>query len=439
MTKMDREQVLSLVKELDIQFIRLQFTDILGTLKNVAIPVQQLEAALNRELVFEEPSSGGSSRREEKEMLLDPDPSTFGVFPWRPRSGAVGRLICNICNPDGTPSGSCPRSVLKQAVTEAALSGYSVRVKPEMEFFLFLADEQSRPTTVTHDRAGYLDLAPADLGENARRDIVLALQNMDYEVEASFHEAAPGQHEIVLKAADALLIADQIVTAKYAIRSIAQRHGLYASFMPKPIFGTPGSGMHLHLALFQDDSNVFLDGTDSRHMSETARYFLGGVLQHARGLTAIANPLVNSYKRLNSGFEAPRFISWSEDTGNVLIRVYHRPTTGTWLEIRSPDPCTNPYLAIALVLKAGLEGIKQKIMPPAPVNPDIQQECQAHQLDSLPGCLGEALSELAKDELCRKALGPDIYSRYRQAKETEWNQYRLQVHHWEIEQYLSRF
>lgn len=440
---LDKEKVLAMAKEMDVEFIRLQFTDILGVLKNVAIPVQQLEKALDGEIMFDGSSIEGFVRIEESDMLLKPDPATFTIFPWRPRSGAVARLICDVYNADGTPFAGCPRLTLKRVLAEAEAMGYAFTVGPEIEFFLFLTDKQGRPTTYTQDRASYFDLAPVDLGENARRDMVLALQEMGFEVKASHHEVAPGQHEIDLIYNDGLRVADQIVTLKYAVRAIAQRHGLHASFMPKPIFGVAGSGMHLHLSLFKDRINVFYDPNSPEGLSDTALFFLGGLLRHVRGFTAITNSLVNSYKRLLSDFEAPRYINWSKQNHSPLIRVTSRPEIGTWLEVRSPDPCCNPYLALAVMLKAGLEGIRQQVLPPPPMKQSSIQLYgairTAIESDELPEDLGKALRELSRDELIQEALGPHIYQRFMEAKTIEWNHYRTQIHRWEINEYLNRF
>ncbi|NPV26042.1 MAG: type I glutamate--ammonia ligase [Firmicutes bacterium] len=440
---MDKEQVLALAKELDVKFVRLQFTDILGVLKNVSITVEQLQKALDGELMFDGSSIEGFVRIEESDMLLKPDPNTFLAFPWSPREGVTARLICDVYNPDGTPFEGCPRNTLKRVLAEAAELGYIMNVGPEAEFFLFQRDEDGKPTTITHDKAGYFDLAPVDLGENARRDMVITLQAMGFEVEASHHEVGAGQHEIDFKYSDALTTADRIVTFRAVVRTIAHQHGLHASFMPKPIFGIPGSGMHLNISLFKDGQNAFFAPAAKDQLSEVALYFIGGLLKHARGFTAITNPTVNSYKRLVPGYEAPVYIAWSAKNRSPLIRIPARRGLSTRLELRNPDPSCNPYLALAVVLKAGLDGIKHKIAPPPQTQSNIYEmsaEEREHQnIPSLPGDLAEALRELEKDEVIKAALGKHIYERFREAKTIEWDRYRVQVHQWELDEYLTKF
>jgi len=371
MTVLTKEEVKNLVEELGVKFIRLQFTDILGVLKNVAITTEQLDKALNGELMFDGSSIEGFVRIEESDMYLKPDLSTFVVFPWRPKDGAVARLICDIYNPDQTPFMGDPRYALKRVIEEAREMGYSMNVGPEAEFFLFHLDAEGRPTTVTHDRASYFDLSPVDLGEDARRDIILTLEKMGFEIEASHHEVAPGQHEILFKYSDALDIADKIVTFKFVVRTIARRHGLHATFMPKPIFGVNGSGMHLHMSLEKDGKNAFYDPEAPDQLSEVALFFIGGILHHARAITAITNPTVNSYKRLVPGHEAPVNIAWAFRNRSPLIRIPAKRGESTRIELRSPDPSCNPYLALAVCLKAGLDGIKKKISPPPPLQQNI--------------------------------------------------------------------
>ncbi|MGB9791977.1 MAG: type I glutamate--ammonia ligase [Thermacetogeniaceae bacterium] len=444
MIKRTKEEVLALVEELGVQFIRLQFTDILGTLKNVAITVEQLEKALNEGIMFDGSSIEGFVRIEESDMYLIPDPNTFAIFPWRGRDGAkVGRLICDIYNADGTPFEGCPRYVLKKVLAEAEEMGYTMNVGPEAEFFLFNTDETGRPTVTTHDSGSYFDLSPLDRGEDTRRDMVLALKEMGFEVEASHHEVAPGQHEIDFKYDDALTTADNVVTFKYVVRAIAQRHGLHATFMPKPVFGVPGSGMHVNQSLFSNGENVFYDPDQPLQLSKIAMYYLGGLLAHAKGYTAITNPLVNSYKRLVSGYEAPVYIAWSPRNRSPLVRVPARRGKGTSFELRSPDPSCNPYLAFAVILKAGLDGIKKKIEPPPSVDQNIYEmspeELARLGIECLPSNLGEALEELRKDTVIQEALGPHVYEKFLAAKTLEWEEYRIQVHPWEIKMYLTRY
>jgi len=438
-----KNEILAKAREAQVKFIRLQFTDILGVLKNVAITVEQLEKALDGELMFDGSSIEGFVRIEESDMYLRPDPNTFVVFPWRPREGAVARLMCDVYNPDGTPFDGCPRNILQKALKEAADMGYTMKVGPEAEFFLFQVDENGQPTLKTHDSAGYFDLTPVDMGENARRSMVLTLEEMGFEIEASHHEVAPGQHEIDFKYDDALDVADKIVTFKFVVRTIAQRHGLHATFMPKPIFGINGSGMHCHQSLFEGSRNAFYDQNSPDGLSEIARYYIGGLMKHARSFAAITNPTVNSYKRLVPGYEAPVYVAWSGRNRSPLIRVPAKRGMSTRLELRNPDPSCNPYLAIATTLKAGLDGIKNKIQPPAPCDRNIYHMTQSERrelgIDSLPASLLEALQELSSDEVIKSALGGHIYEKFIEAKMKEWDSFRVQVHNWEVEEYLSKF
>jgi len=437
------DDVRKMAKELGVKFVRLQFTDIFGVLKNVSITVEQLEKALAGELMFDGSSIEGFVRIEESDMYLRPDPSTFVVFPWRPRDGAVARLICDIYTAAGEPFIGDPRYVLKRAINEAKEMGFTMNVGPEAEFFLFHIDSEGRPTTVTHDRAGYFDLTPVDLGEDARRDMVLTLDELGFEVEASHHEVAPGQHEIDFKYADALETADRIVTFRFVVRTIAQRHGLHATFMPKPIMGIPGSGMHLNQSLMKDGQNAFYDPNAPLQLSDTCLYYIGGLMRHARAITAVTNPTVNSYKRLVSGYEAPVYIAWSSQNRSPLIRVPAKKGQSTRIELRSPDPSCNPYLALAVCLKAGLAGIKSRIKPPLPCDRNIYamspEEREQLGIGSLPESLAEALDELARDELIKEALGPHVLDRFMEAKRIEWERYRIQVHPWELDEYLTKY
>jgi glutamine synthetase len=361
---MEKHEILAKAKDAGVKFVRLQFTDIVGVLKNVAITIEQLEKALDGELMFDGSSIHGFVRIEESDMYLRPDPATFTIFPWRPREGAVARLICDIYNPDGTPFAGCPRVALKKVLARAKSMGYTMNVGPECEFFLFYTDSEGKPTLRTHDRAGYFDLSPVDMGENARRSMVLTLEEMGFEIEASHHEVAPGQHEIDFKYSDALDVADKIITFKFVVRTIAQRHGLHATFMPKPIAGINGSGMHMHQSLFRGAQNAFYDPHDPLGLSDVARHYIGGLLRHARALAAVTSPTVNSYKRLVPGYEAPVYICWAERNRSPLIRVPAKRGSSTRIELRCPDPSCNPYLAIAACLAAGLDGIEKKIEPP---------------------------------------------------------------------------
>ncbi|MBO8138027.1 MAG: type I glutamate--ammonia ligase [Desulfotomaculum sp.] len=443
MPKLTADDVKALCKEHNVKFIRLQFTDIFGVLKNVAITVEQLDKALNNELMFDGSSIEGFVRIEESDMYLHPDPNTFQIFPWKPREGATARLICDIYNSDGTPFIGDPRYVLRRAIAEAEQMGFSMNVGPEAEFFLFHVDAEGRPTTITHDRAGYFDLTPVDLGEDARRDMVLVLEEMGFEVEASHHEVAPGQHEIDFKYSDALDVADKIVTFKFVVRTIAQRHGLHATFMPKPIYGIAGSGMHMNQSLMKGDENAFYDPSTSNQLSETALYYVGGLMKHVNAITAITNPTVNSYKRLVAGYEAPVYVAWSAQNRSPLIRIPAKRGMSTRIELRSPDPSCNPYLALAVCLQAGLDGIKNKIAPPPPCDRNIyemtEKEREQWGITCLPQDLHEALEELKKDDVIINALGPHVFNRFVEAKTIEWDRYRMQVHPWELDEYLTKF
>jgi glutamine synthetase len=442
-SKLTHDDVRNLARELGVKFVRLQFTDIFGVLKNVSITVEQLDKALDGELMFDGSSIEGFVRIEESDMYLRPDPSTFVVFPWKPREGAVARLICDIYNSDEEPFTGDPRYVLRRAITDAAEMGYSMNVGPEAEFFLFHVDSDGRPTTITHDRAGYFDLTPVDLGENARRDMVITLEQMGFEIEASHHEVAPGQHEIDFKYSDALDIADKIVTFKFVVRTIAQRHGLHATFMPKPIYGIAGSGMHLNQSLMKNGTNAFYDSKRENGLSEDCYYYIGGLMAHAPAITAIANPNINSYKRLVSGYEAPVYMAWSYRNRSPLVRVPAKRGPSTRVELRSPDPSCNPYLALAACLRAGLDGIKNKIEPPPSCDRNIYEltagERQELGIDTLPESLNEALMELSNDEVIKDTLGDHVLQRFMEAKQIEWDRYRTQVHPWELEEYLTKF
>lgn len=437
-TKVDIKRI---VKDEDVKFIRLQFVDIFGTLKNVAITDDQLERALEGEVVFDGSSLDGFIRMEESDMYLKPDLKTFELFPWRPHQGKVARLICDICDLDGNPYEADPRYILKNVIAEAKDMGYELDLGPEFEFFLFHTDENGHPTTLTHDKAGYFDLGPMDLGENVRRDMVLTLEEMGFEIEASHHEDAPGQHEIDFKESDALKAADDIVTFKLVVKVIAQKHGLHATFMPKPIDGVNGSGMHTNLILYDlEGRNVFYDENDKQHLSTTARHFVAGLLKHAKAITAITNPTVNSYKRLVNGFEAPVHIGWSTSNASPLVRIPSIREGKAVVELRSPDSSCNPYLAIAVILKAGLDGIKESIIPAAMLTTYDLNKLIAEDKSKniLPGDLNEALNELDKDEVIKDALN-GIYASYKKAKTIEWQSYSKRVHPWEIEEYISKY
>jgi len=435
-----KEEVLRKARELKIKFIRLIFTDILGIPKNVEIPIQQLEKALDNKIMFDGSSIQGFVRIEESDMYLQPDYDTFTVNPWEEEM-EVGRITCDVYNPDGTPFEGCPRINLKRALKEIKEMGFSANFGPEIEFFLFYRDQNGKATTRTQDQAGYFDLLPIDLGEEARRDIVISLEKLGFEVEAAHHEVAPGQHEIDFRYCDPLTAADRIMTLKLAAKTIALKHNLHVTFMPKPIFGLPGSGMHTHISLFRNGENAFYAPEEKYQLSKEALYFIGGLLKHARGFTAITNPLVNSYKRLITGYEAPVYLAWSSRNRSPLVRIPSIRKEGTRAELRSPDPSCNPYLAFAVILKAGLDGLKKKIDPGEPINKNIyqltEQERKGLGIESLPVNLKEALEELEKDEVIQSALTPHILKNYIKAKKEEWDTYSIQVHQWELDRYLT--
>lgn len=438
-----KEDILSMVEENGVKFIRLQFTDILGTLKNVAITDRQLEKALNNQCMFDGSSINGFVRVEESDMYLRPDLDTFVIFPWRPQQGKVARLICDVYMPDGTPFEGDPRYILKKAINKAEAMGYTMNVGPECEFFLFEVDNDGNPTLKTNDKGSYFDLGPIDLGENARRDMTLALEDMGFEIETSHHEVAAGQNEIDFKYADALVTADNVTTFKYVVKSIAQRHGLYATFMPKPLHGVNGSGMHVNISLIKDGKNAFYNEEDQLGLSSVAYNFIAGVLKHIKEICPITNPLVNSYKRLVPDYEAPVYIAWSAKNRSPLIRVPSARGEGTRIEFRSPDPSSNPYLVLACLLLAGLEGIKDNLEPPKCIDRNIfnlsREERKRENIENLPESLHEAIAYMQKSDLVKEALGKNTFEYYIKAKEVEWDNYRTQVHQWEINSYLSKY
>lgn len=438
-----KEDIKRIAQEENVRFIRLQFTDLLGSVKNVEIPVSQLDKALDNKMMFDGSSIEGYVRIEESDMYLYPDLDTWVVFPWVTED-RIARLICDIYMPDGTPFAGDPRGILKRVLKEAEELGYSsMNVGPEPEFFLFKTDEKGNPTTELNDQGGYFDLAPMDMGENCRRDIVLTLEEMGFEIEASHHEVAPGQHEIDFKYADAIRAADQIQTFKLVVKTIARVHGLHASFMPKPLYGANGSGMHCHVSLFKGNTNAFYDESDSLGLSEDARYFMAGVMTHARAMAAITNPTVNSYKRLVPGYEAPCYVAWSASNRSPMIRIPASRGISTRVEVRNPDPAANPYLTLAVVLKAGLDGIRNKTQLVAPTDRNIYIMTEEERLDeniySLPGDLREALNELLRSDVICEALGDHALAHFYELKEIEWDMYRTQVHQWELDQYLTHY
>lgn len=444
MGKYTKDDIRRLVQEKEVKFIRLQFTDILGTIKNVEIPVSQLEKALDNKMMFDGSSIEGFVRIEESDMYLFPDLDTFMIFPWTVDKGAVCRFICDVYNPDGTPFAGDPRNNLRRIIKRMEDMGFTdFNLGPEPEFFLFKLDEKGEPTLELNDHGGYFDLAPTDLGENCRRDIVLELEEMGFEIEASHHEVAPGQHEIDFKYADVLTACDNIQTFKLVVKTIARKHGLHATFMPKPIFGLSGSGMHCNVSLFTDGKNMFFDEEAPMQLSETAMQFMAGVLKHVEGFTAVTNPTVNSYKRLVPGYEAPCYIAWSGQNRSPLVRIPASRGLSTRIEVRSVDPAANPYLALAVILESGLNGIENKLTPPPAVDRNIYvmsaEEREEAGIGNLPVNLDDALHALAKDPVIQGALGSHIYENFKEAKEIEFDMFRTQVHQWERDQYLKTY
>ncbi len=439
------EQILQLLQDQEVKFLRLQFTDILGNTKNVEVPRSQFQKALNGDVTFDGSAVEGFTRVEESDMLLSPDLSTFLIYPLFSREegerGRVARLICDVMMPGGTPFGGDPRHVLKQQIARAQELGYEMYVGVEPEFFLFERTENGRGTTTTHDKAGYFDLAPVDKGERIRREIANKLVEMGFEIEASHHEVAPGQHEIDFRYAPALETADRIATFKFVVKRVALEYGLLASFLPKPLAAVHGSGMHCHLSLFKAQKNAFDDPQGEYGLSVTAHQFIAGLLDHAEGMTAITNPLVNSYKRLVPGFEAPVNIAWSTSNRSALIRIPAKHGNSTRAEVRMPDPSCNPYLALAVMLAAGLDGITQKMEPAPAIQRNIfkmtVREKRHHRVKELPSDLSEAVKELQKDEVIAQALGEHVMDHFVEAKTAEWRAYNQTVHQWELDRYLD--
>jgi glutamine synthetase len=439
----DAKGVLELCRALNVRFMRLTFTDIAGHIKNVEIPASQFPKALDGEIMFDGSSIKGFVRIEESDMLLKPDLSTFRIFPWGNPEARVARLICDVYNPDETPFAGDPRLVLKRVRDKAAKMGYTMNAGVEAEFFLFHKDAAGGATTITHDSGGYFDLTPVDLGEKARRMIVTDLEAMGFEVEAAHHEVAPGQHEIDFKYADVLTTADDLSTFKFIVRNAALAHDLHATFMPKPIYGQNGSGMHTHQSLFEGAENAFFDPEAEFQMSDVMRWYIGGLKKHARSLAAVTNPLVNSYKRLVPGYEAPVDIAWSRSNRSPMIRVPERRGLGTRVEFRMPDPACNPYLALAVQLAAGLDGVENRIDPGPPLDVNVWElsarDRKKYKISSLPANLGEAIGELEKSATMREALGEHLFTNFLESKKQEWSEYISQVTGWELERYLTGY
>ena len=433
-----KQDVIKLVRELDIQLLHLQFTDILGGMKNVGIPGRHIETMLEEGVPFDGSSIEGFMRIEESDMCLKPDPATFAILPWKTKEA---RLICDVTTPDGDPFPGDPRGFLKKMLRKAHEAGLELMAGPEAEFFLFERDENGQPTTKTHDKAGYFDLAPVDKGEAARQDMVTALEAMGFLVEASHHECGYGQHEIDFKYADALKIADQVATFRLVIKTVAMQHGLHATFMPKPVYGIAGSGMHVNQSLFKGAENIFFDPDSPEQLSQTCLHYIGGLMKHARAFTAFTNPLVNSYKRLVPGHEAPLYVTWAQKNRSPMIRIPAPRGKSTRVEVRSPDPSCNPYLSIGLMLCAGLDGIANRIDPGPAMNCNLYDLSPAQieelHIQTLPASLEEALQAFRGDKLLQEALGEHIWQQFEAAKLHEWDQYRTQVHQWEVDNYLG--
>lgn len=441
---MSRDEILNLLKKEKIAYLRLWFTDIMGRSKNVEVPTSQFHKALDGQVLFDGSSIEGFARIEESDMVLVPDYKTLAIFPWEERGGKVARLICDIYNPDGNHFSGCPRSVLHRTCEKARAKGFVMNAGPEAEFFLFNRDANGKATTYTHDAGDYFDLTPVDKGEETRRAIVQVLEKIGFEVEAAHHEVAPGQHEIDFKYSDALSTADKIATFRFVVRKVASDHNLHATFMPKPIFGINGSGMHVHQSLFDlNGKNLFYDAKKQYQLSNIALNYIGGLLEHARSFCAITNSLVNSYKRLLPGYEAPTHVAWSQRNRSPLVRVPDQRGVSTRAELRMPDPASNPYLALATMLAAGLDGIEKKIDPGKPVDKNIyrmsDRERARLKIKSLPTNLSEALDLLEKDQLIHTTLGDHIFSHFVIAKRKEWHQYISQVHQCEIDWYLTEY
>ncbi len=441
---MTRDEILKIVKEENVKFFRLQFTDIFGHIKNVAIPLSQLEKALDGMMMFDGSSIHGFVRIQESDMYLRPDYNTFTVLPWRTKDGySAARIICDIYKSDAqTPFEGCPRLNLKKVLADAKKDGYVMNVGTECEFFFFNLDECGNPTTNTQDVAGYFSVDPEDHGSDCRREIILTLEKMGFEIEASHHEVAEGQHEINFKYSDAITAADNTVTFKWVVKNIAKKFGLYATFLPKPVFGINGSGMHTNQSLFHlDGKNAFFDPSAPMQLSDVAKKYVAGLLKHARSFAAVTNPLVNSYKRLVPGYEAPVYVAWSASNRSALVRIPASRGQSTRCELRCPDPTCNPYLALAMMLNSGLDGVKNNYNPPPTTDVNIykmsDEDKQAAGILSMPSSLKEALEELKVNELAKSTLGEHIFTKYIEAKEKEWDSFRIYVTNWELENYLS--
>ena len=445
MSKYTKEDIFRMVEEEDVEFIRLQFTDIFGMMKNVAVTAGQLERVLNNQCMFDGSAIEGFVRIEESDMYLYPDWDTFEIFPWRPQQGKVARFICDVHYPDGRPFEGDPRNVLKRVLKKAKDMGYTFMAGPECEFFLFHTDEEGNPSTVTHEKAGYFDVGPLDYAENVRRDIVLCLEEMGFEVEASHHELAPAQHEVDLQYQEGLRTADDVTTFKMTVKNIAKRHGLHATFMPKPQEGVNGSGMHINMSLMDEAGrNLFEDPNDAAGLSRLAYSFMAGILYHMKEMVLLTNPLVNSYKRLIPGYDAPNYVAWSiRSNRSALIRIPTARGSNTRIELRCPDSAANPYLALAACLAAGLDGIEKGMTPPPSVDRNIyamtEEEKEAAGIEALPETLKDAMTSFENSSLMREVLGDHIFSKYLEAKNREWKDFRAHVTDWEVDEYLYKY
>ena len=429
-----REEILQMVEEEDVEFIRLQFTDMYGAIKNIAVTARELPRALDNRCMINGEQVAGMDMEKGSDLYLSPILDTFAILPWRPQQGKVARMICDLYFPDGTPYKNSPRYILENVAGKAQEEGYTCYIDPECEFFLFHTDDNGNPTTVTHEQAGYLDISPLDLGENARRDMVLTLEDMGMEVESSHHEAAPAQHEIDFRYGEIRKIADCITTFKMAVRIVAKRHGLHATFMPKPKAEANGSGMHIQFSLIKNGENVFECADRPGELSEEAYYFIGGLLAHSKEMALITNPLVNSYKRLVPGYDAPTELTWTENNQNSLVRIPVTRGEGIRVELRSPDASANPYVVLAVCLAAGLDGIKNKITPTKSSNLAAQDQ----QAEHLPETLKEAIDYFESSSWVKEVLGEEFCRQYVAAKKNEWLRYTRQVTDWEIAEYLYR-
>ncbi|MBP0979191.1 MAG: type I glutamate--ammonia ligase [Oscillospiraceae bacterium] len=443
MNKFSEEKIIELIKTNNINFIRLQFVDIFGIQKNVLISSNQIKKALSGQIMIDGSSIEGFVRVNESDQYLKPDINTFMILPWESENGKVARFICDVYNPDGSNFIGDPRSVLKKALKKASDKGYIFNVGPECEFFLFQLDKENRPSTKTNDEASYFDLGPLDRGENVRQKICLALEELGFEIEAAHHEVAAGQHEIDFKYTDALRAADNIMTFKLAVKTIAQKNNLHATFMPKPIFGVCGSGMHINMSIFKNNQNIFFDINNKKKLSKTAYNFIAGLINHIDAITAITNPLVNSYKRLVPGYEAPCFSAWSTGNRSALIRVPTARGQSTRLELRSPDPSCNPYLAFAVCLEAGLDGIDKNLEPPKEIIKNIydmnETDLIKHNIKKLPDSLISAIEFLKQDKVIINALGPHVFSQYVVGKQREYKEYITRISNWEINKYITLY